>query len=561
MYTKTHTPHWHRTIHAVHFGFMSGLIAVVFGATLFTTILSPLWVQQADAAVSNFASGSFWNTAVPSYTALHPSSAALVQDVVRQANSYGTSFIKDSAASPIYIAESGAATVSVVPWDCGSGIPPDLANQWQAVPIPFFAVPSGGANSQMIIHQPSTATTWEFGHMRNISGQWQACTGGRISTASDGVFSAPYGVSSSGLAALAGHMSISELKAADINHAIGLSLPQTNGSTWPATQSSSAVAGTPPMGMRFRLDPSVNVAGLGLNNVGMAIARAAQTYGFVVWNSGGTVAVTGENPISVTTRGLADPYATIAASSSLAGFPWDKLQALPSDYGQSADVPAITQFSASKTSVAADTSVTLNWQASSVNKCIIPGLSDDLGPSGSIQTSLLKVSTIFTLRCGGPAGTASSQVTVSVARVGSNDPLPVLAPAIVVTTPYSGYANILPELMSPEAAEQVYKVVYYEQETYLFETAKPPFALNTARMDNGKHNINARLYYKDGHTEEKSAGITVSNSPETLFAVAQSGIIKSPPSIPLVWGLLGLSVVAAVMAVGSWWGWHKAHLT
>ena len=556
-----HTPYWHRAVHAVHFGFLSGLVASVFIAVVFATVMSPFWVSQANAAVSNFAAGSFWNTAVPSYTALHPDSAALVQDIVRQANSYGTSFIKDNGASPIYVADPGAATVSVVPWDCGSGILPNLASQWQAVPIPFFAVPSGGANAQMIVYQPSTATTWEFGHMRNVSGQWQACTGGRISTTSDGVFPSPYGVSSSGLAALAGQMSIAELKAEDINHAIGLSLPQTNGSTWPATQSAGAVAGTAPMGLRLRLDPTVNVASLGLNSAGTAIARAAQTYGFVVWNGGGTVAVTGENSVSVTTRGLADPYAAIGASSALVGFPWDKLQALPTEYGQSADTPAITQFSVSKTSVAADSSVTLTWQASSVNHCIIPGLSDNLAASGSIQTPRLRVSTIFTLRCGGPSGTASSQVSVSVARVGTNDPLPVLAPAIVIDLPYNGYANILPELMSGESAEQVYKVVYYEAETYLFETAKPPFALNTTRMENGKHNLNARVYYRDGRTEEKTAGITVNNNPEVLFATVQSSLIKAPPSVPLVWGLLGLLAVAAVMAGGTWWGWHKAHLT
>ena len=533
---------------------------MVFIATVFGTVLSPLWVKPADAAVSNFSGSSFWNTPVPAYTSLHSNSAALVQNIATQATNYGASFTKDNGASPVYIADAGANTVSVVPWDCGSGILPNLASQWQAVPIPFYAVPSGGVHPQMTVYQPSTATVWEFGHMRNVSGQWQACTGGRISATSDGVFSIPYGVSASGLAVLASQLSMQEVQAADINHTIGLTLPQTNGATWPATQSAGTTNGAPPMGLRLRLDPAVNVSSLGLNSVGTAIAKAAQTYGFVVWDTGSTVAVTAENPVSATVRGLPDPYASLSVASALSGFPWDKLQALPTDYGESTDVPAITQFSASRSSVQPDTKVTLSWQSTDVNICTIPGLADNLPSSGSIETGLLKVSTQFVLRCGGPAGTASSQVIVSVARIGTNDPLPVIQPAIVVDTPYTGYANVLPELMSEEATAQVYKVVYYESETYLFATAKPPFALNTARMDNGKHTINARIYYRDGRTDQKTAAITVNNSPETLFATVQSGTIIAPRSIPLAWGLAGLVLVAAIMAAGTHWGWHKAHL-
>ncbi len=560
MKQATPIPHWHRTVHALHFGFLSGLIALTFVAALVGTVFSPLWVKPAGAAVSNFASSSFWNTPVPAYTALHPDSAALVQNIVSQAGSYGSSFVKDSGASPVYVAADNATTVSVVPWDCGSGILPNLAAQWQAVPIPFYAVPSGGANPQMVVHQPSTATVWEFGQMRNVSGQWQACTGGRISTTSDGVFPSPYGVSASGLAVLAGQLSLREVAAADISHAIGLSLPLTNGSTWPATQSAGASAGSPPMGLRLRLDPAVNVSSLGLNPVGSAIARAAQTYGFVVWDTGPQVAVTGENSVSSTVRGLPDPYSSLATGAALSGFPWDKLQALPGDYGESADTPAINQFTVSSSSVVYDSSVTLAWSASSVNRCAIPGQSDNLAASGTLQVERLKVSTVFTLRCGGPAGTASSQLSVTVARIGTNDPAPQLPPALIIDSPYSGYANILPELMSEQAAAELYKVVFYEQETYLYATAKPPFALDTSRMDNGQHAVNARLYYRDGRTDEKVVGITVINSPETLFATVQSGTIIAPKPIPIVWGLAGLLFVCAFMVAGTHWGWHRAHL-
>lgn len=532
-----------------------------FLGSLGISVLSPVMVRHADAAVSNFSSGSFWNTQVPTYAALHPNSASLVTDVVRQTNQYGTTVLKDTGASPVYIAEAGANTVQVVPYDCGNGISAMLVSQWQAVPIPFYAVPGGGAASMMTVHQPSSGTVWEFGRMRNISGQWQACTGGRISTASDGVFPSPYGISTSGLAALAGQVSIQELQAGEINHVMGLNLPQSNGIVWPATQSGGSVASAPPMGARFRLDPSLNIASLGLNSAGQAVARAAQTYGFVVWNTAGSVGITAENPVSLTTRGLPNPYTGALGGNFLSSFPWDKLQALPGDYGQTADTPAITSFSVSDSTVKPESRVTFSWRASSVNRCTIPGVADNLPASGSTTSPTLLSTTLFVLRCGGPAGTASSQLSVTVTRSATNDPEASLPPAITIDQPYTGYANILPELMSGQATEQVYKVVYYEQETYLFETAKPPFALNTSRMDNGEHDINARIYYRDGTTQEKKARITVNNSPELLFATTQSTLLRAPQSIPPLWGGIGLALVMAVMAFGSWWGWKKAHLT
>ena len=102
--------------------------------------------------------------------------------------------------------------------------------------------------------------------------------------------------------------------------------------------------------------------------------------------------------------------------------------------------------------------------------------------------------------------------------------------------------------------------MYYENATYLYETAKPPFALNTIRMENGKHIIEAQIYYRDGTSDKKSIGFSVSNTPETLFATVQSGTVTAPPSIPLPYVLAGAVIALLGMAVGSWWGWHKAHV-
>ncbi len=556
---KYHTPHWHRGLHAAHFGLVNGLIAVTFLAVLAITVLSPMWVQHSEAAVSSFPSHSFWNSPVPAYTALHPSSDQLAASIAQQASQFGSSF-NNTSSSPVYEVAADVPPVTVVPWNCGAGSMPDLANQWQNVPLPFFAVP-GGVNSQMVIYQSSTSTVWEFSHMQNVAGQWQACTGGKLSTSSDGVFPAPYGVSSSGLALLGGQLTPEELRSGYIDHVIGLALPQTSSFVAPATQGTGAVPGAPAQGMRFRLDPSVNINNLGLNASGLAIARAAQTYGFIIWNTGSSVSVFGNNPVAQTSRSISNPYGNVSGyASALAGFPWDKLQALPTGSNYATAIPAITAFSASQISVKPESTVTLSWQSSNVNRCAISGIGDNLPAAGSVVTERLLNNTTFVLRCGGQNGAASSQLSVTVTSSAVNDPLAELKPGVIIDQPYSGYANVFPEIMNGSAADRVYKVVYYEKSTYLYETAKPPFALNTSRMDNGKHVIEAQIYYRDGTSDKKSLGFSVSNTPETLFATTQSGLVKAPPSIPLPYVLLGTAIALVGMVVGSWWGWHKAHL-
>ena len=365
---KNKSSHWYRGLHALHFGGIHGLVALVFVAVLSATMLSPRWVQQASAAITPFSASSFWNNPVPAYTALDPQSASFAAQVSSQVTQYGASF-NTTTSSPVYVVDSTTPTVTVEPWDCGVGAMPDLTAQWQSVPIPFYAVPSAGANAQMVIYQPDSATTWEFGHMRNVTGQWQACTGGRVTTSGDGVFQSPYGVSSSGLSTLASQLTPDEIRSGYIDHVIALALPQTNGFTSPATQGSGGNAGAPALGSRLRLDPAVNIDNLGLNAAGRAIARAAQTYGFVVWNTASTVSISGYNPVAQTSRSIADPYAGLGVSSALAQFPWDRLQALPTSTNFATAEPAITAFSVSKSNIGSGQTVTLSWQSANVNRC------------------------------------------------------------------------------------------------------------------------------------------------------------------------------------------------
>ena len=75
-----------------------------------------------------------------------------------------------------------------------------------------------------------------------------------------------------------------------------------------------------------------------MHPVGKAIARAAQTYGFVVWDKAGALTLRGENPLPYISRGERNPYDEVFNGTPhyaiLEGFPWEKLQFLAMDYGR-----------------------------------------------------------------------------------------------------------------------------------------------------------------------------------------------------------------------------------
>ncbi|MEO6351721.1 MAG: DUF4124 domain-containing protein [Burkholderiaceae bacterium] len=298
-----------------------------------------------------FSPTSFWYSALPVDVPLHPNSAGFVADFLRQKQAYyGTVNINTYAyASPVFIADASTPTTKVAYWNCQNKIYPETAleAQWTAVPIPSYALPANGSDAEMTIYQPSTNTLWEFWRARKVDGLWQACWGGKMENTStgDGTWPHPYGVTATGLPFLGGQITAEELNRGEIRHAIGISLVETEAWTvlsWPAKRSDGLNLGLAPnripQGLRFRLDPGVNVDALGMTNVGKIIAKAAQKYGFVVWDKAGAISIRTQNPKSYTALGQADPYIALFGGKPsyaiLNGFPWERLQFMPIDYGK-----------------------------------------------------------------------------------------------------------------------------------------------------------------------------------------------------------------------------------
>jgi hypothetical protein len=307
----------------------------------------------ADALPTDsiFGPDSFWYKPIPADAPLHPNSAGFVADFLRQKKTfYGTVAINLEAwASPVYVVPADAPTVRVEQWACMKqfGLDPALVPHWASVPMPANATAAGGADAEMTIYQPATDTIWEFWQARKNNGQWQACWGGRMQNASrsDGRWEAYFGTTATGLPFLGGQVTAEELRRGEIRHAIGIAIPEPEASnvvSWPAKRSDGwnpkREPNRIPEGLRFRLDPSVNVDALHMRPAGKVIAKAAQKYGFVLWDKAGAIGIRAQNPKSYVAAGLPDPYPAIfnnaPAWAILEGFPWDKLQFLPKDYGK-----------------------------------------------------------------------------------------------------------------------------------------------------------------------------------------------------------------------------------
>lgn len=322
-------------------------------AALFVTVISPSPANASTGTMLSsldnpFAPNSFWNAPLPSTTPIDPKSAIFAAEIEDQISDYyGNVAINTwQNSAPVYEVPAGTPTVAVKFNNCQNKAyePAELMEQLSAVPIPDHAVPAKGNDNSMIIWQPSTDQVWEMWKVQKRSDGWYACWGGRIQDASqsNGVFDAHYGVAATSLSLLGGHMRINELQAGEIDHAISLGLVRTRKGvhSWPANRTDGAIVdeNAIPEGQRFRLDPSLNVDVLKISPFAKMVAKAMQKYGAVVSDKSGSVSIYGEDPVQHMAGGKPNPYESLFGGLSMSkvmnNFPWNRVQALPFDYGK-----------------------------------------------------------------------------------------------------------------------------------------------------------------------------------------------------------------------------------
>jgi hypothetical protein len=220
-----------------------------------------------------------------------------------------------------------------------------LQQALNAVPIPPNAQPAAGPDGHLTVWQPSTDRMWELFQASRMADGWHASYGGAMANVSrspgyydasswPGLSQPSWGATATSLPVIAGTIMIDELKAGVIPHALALNIPwaKPNVYSWPAqrTDGSSTDPNAIPEGARFRLDPTVDLAKLGLPPMTRMMAVAAQQYGMIVRDqTGHAVSFFAENPAQYGT----DPYTSPGGffggpnpSAVAAAFPWQYLQ-------------------------------------------------------------------------------------------------------------------------------------------------------------------------------------------------------------------------------------------
>lgn len=295
---------------------------------------------------------SFWRQPVTG-APVADDSARLVGQLSRQvADNWGgtAAFNAWNYNTTVVTVPSDQPTVDVVWDDCQhKGYTPGglygRDGQFVKVPIPANVRTAGGTDKEITIWSPATDQLWEFWVANKRDDGWHACWGGRMDHVSTGpgYFRGGFGATATGLPNAFGMVSFADVRAGSIDHAMSL---QIIGSadwwkiSWPAQRGDGDGSGAIEEGTRFRLDPAVDVDRLDLSPIAKMIARAAQRYGFVVTDRSGGVAVLGEGGNSLSANGQANPWEQLLGGTKnydlLDRFPWDRLQALPHDYGKPA---------------------------------------------------------------------------------------------------------------------------------------------------------------------------------------------------------------------------------
>lgn len=312
---------------------------------------------------------SFWGQPLPGVTPVNPNSSIYVNELVQA--------LADSApvSRQCYLSTVGAPPIYVVPRNQHRV---QVSRQYRynkhlydtvlagGIPIPALAQQSANTDHTMIIYQPSTNTLWELWRaQRGSNGGWEIGWGGKMTdvSGSDGIWPRHEGTSATGDALLGVVTRIEELQDGQIEHPVDLELPRTivlgrhtlpantpgasEPYSWPADRPPDGVSASPlaiPEGLRFRLDPRLNLDRLHLSPVAHMIAAAARKYGFIVENTGPDCNIKLGNPQPYEAAGMPDPYKDLFggaygsdySAKVMANFPWSRLQALPFDYGRPA---------------------------------------------------------------------------------------------------------------------------------------------------------------------------------------------------------------------------------
>jgi hypothetical protein len=362
-----------------------------------------------------FPSSDAWNTNIAS-APVDPNSATIIGAISGSALHADFSTPADGNYGIPYVVVDSSST---------PGVPVTMNGYPDESDITLYPIPSSApiegfppncsnnGDNHVLVLDKATCFLYETYATQLCNGSWSASNGAVWDmTQSE---HRPYGWTSAdaaGLPVFPGLVRYDEVASGAINHAIRVTVNNTksdsNGGYFvaPATHAAGNSASTSNIiGMRLRLKSSFDISGYSPAN--QVILKAMQQYGLIVADNGSNMFFQG-TPDSRWNDDDLHNLGNVDASN------FEVVQMGPAYDSATAPTgaaPAISSFTASQTTVAAGTPVTLNWTVSGDSYDYI----DVVGPvRGTSQTVTPTQTTTYTLVSTNQYGRSTQQVTVNV---------------------------------------------------------------------------------------------------------------------------------------------------
>jgi hypothetical protein len=259
-----------------------------------------------------FADSSVWNTPIAASATVDTGSATMIGDFSSITGQ--TEFwinIQDYSVPVYWVDSTTAPMVTVMAALGGTGFRMGAANDGAVAgtgpaPIPGGAMPAAGTDQHLSIVDRTARTEWAFWDADHGSGAWTAGEASTQDLSGDGVrppernnpWWAGHGPRACGFGLIAGLITVDEIQAGTINHALVVAYPHIRSSTYTPPASSAQGTTTDAIktrgilcGGRVQLDPTLDLSTLNLSPSGLTIARALQVYGAFVGDYSGSVSL------------------------------------------------------------------------------------------------------------------------------------------------------------------------------------------------------------------------------------------------------------------------------
>lgn len=251
-----------------------------------------------------FAADSPWNVPIGPSPAIDPASDTLIEAFATSSQWAFLDVAIPQFSVPVYWVDDSVPLVNVqVNRVAGEGFKDD-----SRVPIPPGAAAAAGSDAHLAIIHRVTGREWDFWRAANNNGRWTCEVCAAIDTRGSGVRPYPeqtipdwrdaHGSRACGFPLSAGLITVDELRAGRIEHALAIGYPGIRGRYFKPPASTAQVQfgsisetfGVP-CGGKMQLDPALDVRTLGLSTTGQIIARALQEYGAYVCDYNGSIAL------------------------------------------------------------------------------------------------------------------------------------------------------------------------------------------------------------------------------------------------------------------------------